>query len=176
MHIEPTSLHDVKLITPRIFEDGRGYFFESYHQQKFDPSIQFVQDNVSFSTQGTLRGLHFQKEPMAQGKYVRAVAGHIYDVAVDIRPDSPTYKQWVGVHLTDKNKCILWIPKGFAHGFYVMSTTALIQYKCTEVYSSDHEGGLCWNDPDIDIQWPLIEGCPVLLSDKDKSWAPCLNI
>jgi dTDP-4-dehydrorhamnose 3,5-epimerase len=168
-----TALEGVILVELKVFTDDRGFFLETYHQQKFAeggiPDL-FVQDNHSFSIHGTLRGLHAQhRHP--QGKLVRAVQGEIFDVAVDIRPDSPTLGKWVGERLSGENFRQLWIPPGFAHGFCVLSETAHVQYKCTELYRKDDEIGIAWNDPAIGIDWPLAEP---LLSPKDRD-APRLE-
>ncbi len=167
MKFTPTEIPDVVLFEPNVIRDDRGYFFESYHAEKFAENglvEPFVQDNQSHSIRGTLRGLHAQRlHP--QGKLVRALAGEIFDVAVDIRPASATFGRWVGRTLSAENRLQLWIPPGFAHGFYVLSGTADVLYKCTALYRRDDEIGIRWNDPEIGIEWP-IEGLP-LLSGKD---------
>lgn len=171
MKITPTAIADVWLIEPTVFGDHRGFFMETFRQSLFEerwPGIRFVQDNHSKSSQGILRGLHYQlKQP--QGKLVRVVSGEIYDVAVDMRRDSPTFGQHVGAVLSADNKQQLWVPPGFAHGFYVMSESAEMVYKCTDYYAPDDEYSLLWNDPKLNIEWPLVEGAaePVL-SDKDR--------
>jgi dTDP-4-dehydrorhamnose 3,5-epimerase len=170
MKILPTLIPDVKIIEPRVFEDSRGYFFESFSQQLFNEKVSdtvFVQDNESRSTYGVLRGLHFQRPPMAQAKLVRVVEGAVLDVAVDIRPESPTYGQQVSVELSADNKRQLFIPRGFAHGFVVLSPTVVFQYKCDNYYSPEHDGGIAWDDPDLNIDWqvPMED---VVLSEKDK--------
>lgn len=171
MKITPTAIADVWLIEPTVFGDHRGFFMETFRQSLFEerwPGIQFVQDNHSKSSQGILRGLHYQlKQP--QGKLVRVVSGEIYDVAVDMRKDSPTFGQHVGAVLSADNKHQLWVPPGFAHGFYVMSESAEMVYKCTDYYAPDDEYSLLWNDPELNIEWPLIASAngPVL-SDKDR--------
>lgn len=173
MNTKPTSLPDVVVITPRVFSDPRGYFFESFNAaafQKVGLPTTFVQDNQSYSQQGTLRGLHFQKGGHAQGKLVRVLQGRIFDVAVDIRPDSPSYKHWVGVFLDDQDHQMVYVPPGFAHGFYVTSAHAVVSYKCTTPYHPSSEGGLRWDDPVLGIQWPLVPGVEVRVSDKDKIW------
>lgn len=157
------------LITPRVFRDSRGYFLETYKQSDFSgfgiyPS--FVQDNHSFSTKNVLRGIHFQKTPKPQGKLVRCVRGAILDVAVDLRRDSPTFKKWVSVELTEDNKKMLYIPEGFGHAFLTLSEVAEINYKCTTEYCSSLDAGIRWDDPDIGIDWGLLDN--PLLSDKDK--------
>jgi dTDP-4-dehydrorhamnose 3,5-epimerase len=170
MNVIPTIIPDVKIIEPRVFEDSRGYFFESFSQQLFNEKVSdtvFVQDNESRSTYGVLRGLHFQQPPMAQAKLVRVVEGSVLDIAVDIRPDSPTYGQHVSVELSADNKRQLFIPRGFAHGFVVLSPTVVFQYKCDNYYSPEHDGGIAWNDPYLNIDWqvPMED---VVLSEKDK--------
>ena len=170
MNVIPTSIPDVKIIEPRVFEDARGYFFESFSQKLFNEKVcdtVFVQDNESRSTYGVLRGLHFQRPPMAQAKLVRVVEGSVLDIAVDIRPDSPTYGQHVSVELSADNKRQLFIPRGFAHGFVVLSPTVVFQYKCDNYYSPTHDGGIAWNDPDLNIDWQVSME-DVVLSDKDK--------
>lgn len=157
---------------PKVFGDQRGFFLETWSQQRYHEAGMdacFIQDNVSFSTKGTLRGLHFQ-HPRAQGKLVQVLNGSVYDVAVDIRIDSATFGQWVGVELTGEKHNQLYIPPGFAHGFYVLSDTALFSYKCTEYYSPQTEGGILWDDPGIGIDWPQ-NGEPIL-SDKDAQFGP----
>lgn len=175
MNMIPTAIEDVFIVEPRVFEDSRGFFFESYNKARFDAALQqdivFVQDNHSRSAKGVLRGLHYQVR-QAQGKLVRASVGEIFDVAVDIRTESPTYGRWVGVVLSATNKRQLWIPPGLAHGFYVTSDHAEVQYKATEFYSPENERSLLWSDPELAIDWPLT-GEP-LLSDKDAS-APGLT-
>ena len=170
MNVVPTSIPDVKIIEPCVFEDARGYFFESFSQKLFNEKVSdtvFVQDNESRSTYGVLRGLHFQRPPMAQAKLVRVVEGSVLDIAVDIRPDSPTYGQHVSVELSADNKRQLFIPRGFAHGFVVLSPTVVFQYKCDNYYSPTHEGGIAWNDPDLKIDWQVpVED--IVLSEKDK--------
>ncbi len=169
-----TDIPDVILLQPRVFGDERGFFMETYRAEEFvRAGIQynFVQDNHSGSRQGILRGLHFQiRQP--QGKLVRAVAGEIFDVAVDLRRSSATFGQWVGAALSSQNKTQLWVPPGFAHGFYVVSEWAEVVYKATDYYAPDWERALLWNDPDLNIQWPLIEGQPPSLSAKDAVGAP----
>jgi dTDP-4-dehydrorhamnose 3,5-epimerase len=162
----PRALPEVILIEPAVFRDERGFFLETYHQRKFrDDGLpgEFLQDNHSFSVRGTLRGLHAQlRKP--QGKLVRAVQGEIFDVAVDIRPDSPTFGRWVGEVLSGENLCQLYVPPGFAHGFCVLSESAHVLYKCTELYDREDEIGIAWNDPRIQIAWPVEDP---LLSPKD---------
>ena len=165
-------------IEPKVFGDSRGWFMESYNQKDFEAAgltMRFVQDNQSMSVKGVLRGLHFQKTH-PQGKLVRVVSGQVFDVAVDIRPGSPTYGQWHGVLLSAENKKQFYISPGFAHGFLVLSDVAEFCYKCTDFYHPEDEGGLLWNDPGIGIQWPevtgerLLDGTPLTLSDKDRRW------
>lgn len=155
---QPMSIPEVILIQPKLIEDERGFFAESYNEEVFAANgihIKFVQDNHSRSTQGVLRGLHFQRPPMAQDKLVRVVEGEVFDVAVDIRPHSPTFGKWVGGYLSAENFNMLLIPKGFAHGFVVLSPTCQFLYKTSNVYSAEHDGGVLWNDPAIGIQWPV---------------------
>lgn len=171
MNIIETKIPDVKIIEPKVFGDERGFFFESFNQQQFDAavgySVKFVQDNHSKSSKGVLRGLHYQLPPHAQGKLVRCVAGEVFDVAVDIRKRSPTFGQWVGVHLSAENKRQLWIPEGFAHGFITLTNTAEFLYKTTNYYAPCSDRGIQWDDKKIAIDWPLTE-LEVKLSDKDK--------
>ncbi|MDR1786133.1 MAG: dTDP-4-dehydrorhamnose 3,5-epimerase [Spirochaetaceae bacterium] len=158
-------------ITPKVFGDNRGYFFESYSERDFAAAglgAPFVQDNQSFSRKGVLRGLHFQKK-YPQGKLVRVISGEVFDVAVDIRPSSPTYGAWNALILSEKKQNQFWIPPGFAHGYLVLSDTALFVYKCTELYHPEDEGGVIWNDPDIGIEWPAAD---YILSEKDKALPP----
>ena len=168
-----TDLPEVLIIEPRVFADGRGFFLETYHAEKFREigiSDAFVQDNHSRSMRGTLRGLHYQ-EPNAQGKLVRCTRGAMWDVAVDIRVGSPTFRKWVGVELSEENKRMLWVPVGFAHGFCSLTDDCDVIYKCTDVYSPDSERGIVWNDPDIGIEWPIEDP---RLSSKDAA-APRLK-
>ncbi len=171
MNFIPTALPEVMLIEPRVFEDQRGFFMETYHQAKFHQggiTAEFVQDNHSGSQRGILRGLHYQiRHP--QGKLVRAVVGRVFDVAVDIRRGSPTFGKWVGVELSAENKRQLWIPAGFAHGFYVLSEWAEIVYKATDLYAPEWDRSIRWDDPEIGIAWPLLDGQPPSLSEKDAS-------
>jgi dTDP-4-dehydrorhamnose 3,5-epimerase len=169
MLIEPTALPGVLIITPRVFTDPRGFFFESYNLKTFHAhgiDTVFVQDNHSRSARGTLRGLHFQLPPMAQVKLVHVLRGAIWDVAVDIRVGSPTFGQWAGVELSADNFRQIYIPVGFAHGFCVLSAEAEVLYKCSQVYSPAHERGIIWNDPTLGVQWPIAEP---LLSARDAS-------
>jgi len=152
------SIPDIILIEPKVFEDPRGYFLESYKRSAFMEhgiDTQFVQDNLSHSARGTMRGLHYQKIPKAQGKLVMVLSGEVFDVAVDIREYSPTYGQWIGVVLSDKKFQMLYIPEGFAHGFCVLSDCADFMYKVTDDYAPEHERGIVWNDPTINIEWPI---------------------
>ena len=164
------EIPDVILIKPKVFEDERGFFMEVYKRSEFEAFgilESFVQDNHSRSVKGVLRGLHYQNPPKAQGKLVRVVVGEIFDVAVDIRKGSPYYGKWVGLILSSQNKKMLYIPPGFAHGFCVLSEVAEVIYKTTEEYSPDHEAGIIWNDPEINIDWPIKNP---FLSEKDKKW------
>jgi len=165
MKATPTAIPDVLLIEPKVFGDARGFFFESYNRKAFREAtgldVDFVQDNHSKSTQGVLRGLHYQLPPKAQGKLVRVVQGAVFDVAVDLRKSSPTFGRWVGDILSAENKKQLWIPPGFAHGFLTLSDTAEFLYKTTDYYSPEHERSLLWRDPALGISWP-IEGEPKL--------------
>jgi len=170
MEIKETAVQDVYEISPRVFEDERGYFFESYNKLKLQErgiEIDFVQDNESKSEHGVLRGLHFQTGDAAQTKLVRCVKGKIIDVAVDIRPDSPTYLQHVMVELSEENKKQLLIHKDCAHGFIVLSDEAIVQYKVDAYYAPDKEGSIIWNDPALNITWPLSEN-DIILSEKDQ--------
>ncbi len=168
MNVIETHLPGVVILEPKVFGDARGFFVETWSRSRYKDAgvaCDFVQDNVSFSTKGTLRGLHFQ-HPQDQGKLVQILSGAVFDVAVDARTDSPTFGQWAGIELSAEKHNQLYIPPGFAHGFYVLSDTALFSYKCSDYYNPQTEGGILWNDPDIGIQWPL-DGSPIL-SDKDK--------
>lgn len=173
MEITPTSLKEVLIIEPKVFEDPRGFFMETYHQSRYAqhgiPS-RFVQDNLSFSVRGTLRGLHYQLT-RAQAKLVQVITGEIFDVAVDIRTGSATFGQWAGVRLSGENRRQLFIPQGFAHGFCVLSESAHFSYKCSDVYAPEDEAGILWSDPDIRIDWPVADP---IISEKDKA-LPCLS-
>ena len=163
-----TNIKNVYIIEPKLFGDNRGYFMETYNEDEFRKNglnYNFVQDNQSKSKKGVLRGLHFQKK-YPQAKLVRVLEGEVYDVAVDLRKDSPTYGKWVGVLLSSDNNKMLMIPRGFAHGFVVLSETAVFAYKCDEFYHPEDEGGIIWNDPEIGIEWPY-DG-KLILSEKDK--------
>jgi dTDP-4-dehydrorhamnose 3,5-epimerase len=165
----PTNLAGVDILEPRVFGDNRGFFLESWNAETFRAiglDYNFVQDNHSLSKQGTLRGLHYQlKSP--QGKLVRVTHGRVFDVAVDIRKSSSQFGQWIGVELSDENKRMLWVPPGFAHGFYVLSDRADFQYKCTTIYNPADDRGISWNDPAIGIDWPLVKSAAPDLSAKD---------
>jgi len=169
MKVNPLKIPEMKLIEPEVFEDERGFFFESFNQQKFNEAIgqdvTFVQDNHSKSTKGVLRGLHYQKEPFAQGKLVRVISGEVFDVAVDIRKNSPTYGQWVSEILSAANKKQLWIPEGFAHGFYTLSKEAEVLYKTTNYYSKQHEVTIHYLKNSFGIDWPNTKA---FLSKKDS--------
>jgi dTDP-4-dehydrorhamnose 3,5-epimerase len=167
-----TEIADVKVLEPQVFGDDRGFFMETFRLDEFSrqcgSEIKFVQDNHSKSKQGILRGLHYQSKH-TQGKLVRVTQGEVYDVAVDMRKNTKTFGQYVGVILSEENKRQVWVPEGFAHGFYVMSEYAEFVYKCTDYYSPEHEVSLKWDDPSINIDWPLVDGKQPLLSDKDKN-------
>jgi dTDP-4-dehydrorhamnose 3,5-epimerase len=169
MEFEPTAIPDVVLIRPKVFGDPRGYFFESWEERKFATAgidAKFVQDNQSRSARNILRGLHYQIQ-QAQGKLVRVVTGAVFDVVVDIRRSSPTFGRWVGVTLTEENHHMLWVPPGLAHGFLVLSESADFLYRCTDFWAPSHERAIAWNDPDLNIAWPLPSGVQPILSAKD---------
>ncbi|MCX7883373.1 MAG: dTDP-4-dehydrorhamnose 3,5-epimerase [Brevinematales bacterium] len=171
MGFEATPLEGVWVYTPRVFQDDRGYFFESYNQKVFEShgiGARFVQDNQSLSKKGVLRGLHFQKPPHAQAKLVRVIRGLIWDVVVDMRSSSPTYRRWFGVELSDTNFRQIYIPRGCAHGFLVLSEEAIVAYKADNFYHPEADGGIRYDDPDIAIEWP-IKIDEALLSQKDKN-------
>lgn len=171
MNVIATDIEGVYIIEPRVFEDSRGYFFESYNQEEFDKKImpiRFVQDNESMSSYGVLRGLHFQKGEHSQSKLVRVVKGRVLDVAVDIRVGSPTFGKHVAVELTAENHRMFFIPRGFAHGFSVLSDVAIFQYKCDNLYCPQSEGAIAWNDEALAIDW-RIPADDVILSEKDKN-------
>lgn len=189
IQVTPCPIEGLYIIEPKVHGDSRGYFMETYNRQDMEEAglnMEFVQDNQSMSAKGVLRGLHFQKQ-YPQGKLVRVIKGSVFDVAVDLRSDSPTYGQWYGVELTEENKKQFYIPEGFAHGFLVLSDTAEFCYKCTDFYHPNDESGLAWNDPAIGIQWPqlqgaypgsasaagytLADGTPLNLSEKDQKWS-----
>ena len=169
MDVQRLAIPDVVVMTPRVFGDHRGFFMETFRDSFFKRNIvdlAFVQDNHSRSTKGILRGLHYQLK-QAQGKLVRVISGQVFDVAVDIRKTSATFGQWVGETLSEENRKMLWVPPGFAHGFYVLSDIAEFVYKCTDYYTPEYERSIRWDDPDIGIQWPLLQGSPPVLSEKD---------
>jgi len=170
MKITPLSIPDVLVIAPQFFSDERGFFFESFNQERFEKAlglkVTFVQDNHSRSVKGVLRGLHYQLPPKAQGKLVRVTQGEVFDVAVDLRQSSPTFGKWVGEILSADNKKQMWIPEGFAHAFLTLSETAEFLYKTTDFYSKDHEQAIIWNDETIRIDWPMKD---VSLSSKDSA-------
>ncbi|HBA8864984.1 TPA: dTDP-4-dehydrorhamnose 3,5-epimerase, partial [Escherichia coli] len=170
MNVIETEIPDVLIFEPKVFGDERGFFFESFNQKVFEEAVgrkvNFVQDNHSRSVKGVLRGLHFQIKPYSQAKLVRCVKGEVYDVAVDIRPESSTYCKWVGVFLSAQNKKQLWIPEGFAHGFVVVSDEAEFLYKTTNYYMPSAEGCIRWDDPALNIDWPMKTN-ELILSDKD---------
>lgn len=170
--VETCEIEGLKIITPTVYGDARGYFCETYHYNDYKeagiPDV-FVQDNQSASRKGVLRGLHFQKE-YPQGKLVRVIRGEVFDVAVDLRPGSATFGRWHGVLLSEENKKQFFVPKGFAHGFLVLSDYAEFAYKCTDFYHPNDEGGLAYNDPEIGVEWPIAEDMELLLSEKDTKW------
>lgn len=171
--VDGMVIEGLKVITPQVFGDSRGYFMETYNRNDFEEAgidLVFVQDNQSASKKGVLRGLHFQKK-FPQDKLVRAVRGEVFDVVVDLRAGSQTYGKWYGVILSEENKKQFLVPKNFAHGFLVLSEYAEFCYKCTDFYHPNDEGGLLWNDPDIGITWPIPEGVEPILSDKDRLWS-----
>lgn len=175
INVIPTHIEGLVILEPQVFGDDRGYFMETWNKQSFAEAglnATFVQDNQSMSKRGVLRGLHLQTKH-SQGKLVRVISGEVYDVAVDLRAGSPTYGQYAGVLLSGDNKLIFYVPEGFAHGFLVLSTTAVFTYKCTDIYAPQYEAGIRWDDPDIGINWPL-QGLDLLLSDRDKQ-LPRLN-
>ena len=170
MTVIKTEIPGLVIVEPRVFGDNRGYFFESFSKKEFDSKIgpvEFVQDNESKSCYGVVRGLHFQKPPHAQAKLVRVVKGKVLDVAVDLRKDSPTYGKHVAVELSEDNHRQVFIPKGFAHGFSVLSEEAVFQYKCDDYYAPETEGAVAWNDPDLNIDW-RVPADMMILSEKDK--------
>jgi dTDP-4-dehydrorhamnose 3,5-epimerase len=170
MEFQPTEIPDVVLISPRVFGDARGYFFESWEERKFAAAgirAEFVQDNHSHSARNVLRGLHYQIH-QAQGKLVRVATGSVFDVAVDMRRSSPTFGRWVGVTLSAENHQMLWVPAGFAHGYFVLSEFADFLYRCTDFYAPAHERTILWSDPQLNVRWPVSSGKPVL-SAKDEA-------
>ena len=171
MNYIKTSIPEVVLIEPKVFGDHRGFFLESWRHDSFRENVtdvDFVQDNHSKSSQGILRGLHYQMQ-QTQGKLVRVTSGAVFDVAVDMRKSSSTFGKWVGYELSAENKRMLWVPAGFAHGFYVMSDSAEFVYKCTDYYAPEYEQSLLWNDPTLNITWPLVNGEQPTLSAKDEA-------
>ena len=170
--VETCEIEGLKIITPTVFGDARGYFVETYNYNDYkEAGIDqiFVQDNQSMSVKGVLRGLHYQKE-FPQGKLVRVLRGKVFDVAVDLRSNSGTYGKWFGVELSAENKKQFYIPEGFAHGFLVLSDEAEFAYKCTDFYHPGDEGGLAWNDPEIGVEWPVEDGMELIISEKDQKW------
>ena len=181
MEVENLGVTGPYLITPRVFKDDRGYFFESFNQKEFNEKIyevNFVQDNESCSSYGVLRGLHFQKPPYDQAKLVRVVKGAVYDVAVDLRKDSPTYGKYFGVLLTENKHQQFFVPRGFAHGFVALAADNIFQYKCDNFYNKESEGAIAWDDKDLDIDWEnyLFSMGDVILSEKDKLNKPLSEI
>lgn len=178
MKLIQTSIPDVVIIEPAVFGDERGWFMESFNELRFHEELTklqlptprpFVQDNHSCSSKGVLRGLHFQRSPHAQGKLVRVVKGSAFDVAVDIRPNSKTFGQWTGIELSAENKKMFWVPEGFAHGFVALEDDTHFLYKTTDYYAKDCEGAILWNDPELNIQWPAIDGLSeILVNEKDR--------
>jgi dTDP-4-dehydrorhamnose 3,5-epimerase len=172
MEVVETGIEGLLLLKPKVFSDARGYFFESFNDNLFKSAglnLNFVQDNQSLSQKGVLRGLHFQNPPHAQGKLVRVITGAVYDVAVDIRKNSPTYGKWYGVELNETNKWMIYIPEGFAHGFSTLQDNTIFSYKCTNFYNKASEGCVLWNDKDLNINWGLENP---LLSEKDLNGTP----
>jgi dTDP-4-dehydrorhamnose 3,5-epimerase len=175
MNVITTELEGVLIIEPQAFGDDRGFFMEIFQKQRYRGAgieTEFVQDNISHSMRNTLRGLHYQ-HPHDQAKLVQVLQGEVYDVAVDIRQGSPTFGRWVGVNLSAENRRQFFLPAGFAHGFCVLSTTALFLYKCSDFYAPEAEGGICWNDPDLDISWPV--KTPIL-SERDSRFSPLRQV
>jgi len=173
MQFSQCEIEGLVIIEPKVFGDERGYFFESYHKDKFRAfglDLDFVQDNQSLSGKGILRGLHFQRPPHEQGKLIRVIDGAIIDVVVDIRKSSPTYGKTFQIELNAENKTMFWVPPGFAHGFCTLEDHTIVTYKCTGLYNPQEEDGLMWNDPDLDINWPL-DADPIL-SAKDQEYLP----
>lgn len=170
MNISKTAIEGLVIIEPSVFFDDRGFFMETFHKDRYAEegiTETFVQDNLSVSRRGTLRGLHYQAPPCAQGKLVQVVRGKVWDVAVDIRFESPTFGEYVGIELSAENKKQFWIPAGFAHGFVALEDDTVFMYKCTNVYSQEHDRGVAWNDAALGIEWPLLES-ELLISDKDR--------
>ncbi len=163
-----TAIPEVIVVEPQVFGDNRGYFLETYRKDIFVKNginVEFIQDNFSYSKKGILRGIHFQADPFAQDKLVRVAEGEVFDVAVDLRKGSPTFGKWVGEHLSEDNKKMMFVPKGFGHGFCVLSENVKFEYKCSALYSPEHERSIAWNDPQLAIKWPI--SSPIL-SEKDK--------
>lgn len=179
LKVTSTAIPGVLILEPRVFGDERGFFLESFNQKSFNDAtgldVQFVQDNHSRSAKGVLRGLHYQLPPHAQGKLVRVVRGSVYDVAVDIRRDSPTFGKWVGVELSEENHRQLWIPAGLAHGFLVTSESADFLYKATDYYAPAAEQCVRWDDPTLQIEWPLGQGLTPIVSAKDLAGKPLIE-
>lgn len=170
--VETCEIEGIRIITPQVHLDERGYFMETYQKKDFEEvgvNVEFVQDNQSASKKGVLRGLHFQKN-FPQDKLVRVIKGAVFDVAVDLREGSKTFGKWVGVELTEENKKQFFIPKGFAHGFLVLSDYAEFVYKCSDFYHPNDEGGLKFDDPEIGVKWPIEEGLELIMSEKDTKW------
>ena len=171
MKIIKTEIEDLLILKPKVFYDDRGYFFESFNQQEFNKetglNILFVQDNQSYSTEGVIRGLHYQIPPFEQAKLVRVISGKVLDIAIDIRKNSPTYGKYISVELSGENNLQLFIPAGFAHGFVTLSETAIFSYKCSNFYSKEHEGGIRFNDSKLNIDWQIASN-EMIVSDKDK--------
>lgn len=170
--VETCEIEGIRIITPQVHPDERGYFMETYQKRDFEEAgvnVEFVQDNQSASKKGVLRGLHFQKN-FPQDKLVRVIKGAVFDVAVDLREGSKTFGKWVGVELTEENKKQFFIPKGFAHGFLVLSDYAEFVYKCSDFYHPNDEGGLKFDDPEIGVKWPIEEGLELIMSEKDTKW------
>lgn len=168
MEVRTCKLKDVLIINPKVFGDERGYFLESFNQERYQKhlgNIEFVQDNESLSSKGVIRGMHFQKPPHSQGKLVRVIKGAVLDVILDIRKDSPTYGQHECIELTEENKTQVWIPPGFAHGFETLKDQTIFSYKCTKLYNVESEGSIFWKDPDLNISW---QSTNPIISDKDQ--------
>jgi dTDP-4-dehydrorhamnose 3,5-epimerase len=176
MNVIETKINGLLILEPRVFEDERGWFMESFNQKTFNRALEsqgfvapeFVQDNHSLSHRGVLRGLHYQLNPHAQGKLVRVVQGKAWDVAVDIRQDSSTFGEWVGVELSAEDKRMFWIPAGFAHGFMALEDQTQFMYKTTDYYAKDAEQSLLWSDPALAIDWPIADNMPIIVNDKDQ--------
>lgn len=177
MHFKETEIQGVVVIEPQVHKDSRGFFLESWRKDLFSDNgidLEFVQDNHSRSVGGTLRGLHYQIN-RPQGKLVRVTRGEVFDVAIDLRRKSPTFRRWIGVQLTESNSRMLWIPPGFAHGFYVLSDVAEFQYKCTDFFMPQFERSIRWDDPQLGVLWPLKDEYPLLLSAKDEAGSSIAN-